>query len=381
MRFLGVLGLGLIVARLFRHVAGAVALADQPAAGVHGLGGEIDAVRAHVGDEAHRLAAEIGTLEQALGRLHRPVGREAELARGLLLQGRGAERRGRVAAHLLLLDLGHGKVAGQDRLHGAARVGLGLEVEAVELLSVEMGQAGGEGLALIRAQQGLDRPVFLRDEGLDLGLALADEAKCHGLDAAGRARALQLAPEDGGEAEADQIVEGTAGLVGVDQVVVELAAVPHGLQHGRLGDLVEHHPLDIDAFQHLLGLEQFQKVPGDRLTFPVGVGRKHEALCSLQRPRDLVDTSLFLLKRLVDDREVVLGIDRAILLRQVADMAVARQNGEPFAQILVDGLGLGRRFDDNDVHERAQVLQAAPVYAAVPWHPDMAACARPVNRP
>ena len=61
----------------------------------------------------------------------------------------------------------------------------------------------------------------------------------------------QLAPQDGREPEAHQIVQGAAGLVGVDQVLVELAAVAHGLQHGGLGDLVEHHPLDVDAFQRL----------------------------------------------------------------------------------------------------------------------------------
>src|SRR6185369_10088723 len=42
--------------------------------------------------------------------------------------------------------------------------------------------------------------------------------------------------------------------------------------------------------------------------------------------------------------------DRAVLGRQVADVTVGRQDGVVRAQVLVDGLGLGRALDDDDVH-------------------------------
>jgi hypothetical protein len=46
--------------------------------------------------------------------------------------------------------------------------------------------------------------------------------------------------------------------------------------------------------------------------------------------------------------EIVVGIDRAVLARQVADMAEGGQNLVALAQIFVDRLGLGGRFDDDD---------------------------------
>ncbi len=51
-----------------------------------------------------------------------------------------------------------------------------------------------------------------------------------------------------------------------------------------------------------------------------------------------------------DHVEIVLGIDRAILGRQVADMAVGGEDRVVGPEILVDCLGLGRGFDDDDGH-------------------------------
>ena len=53
---------------------------------------------------------------------------------------------------------------------------------------------------------------------------------------------------------------------------------------------------------------------------------------------------------LPDHREIVVGIDRAVLGRQVADVAEGGQDLVVRAEILVDRLRLGGRFDDDDVH-------------------------------
>ena len=44
------------------------------------------------------------------------------------------------------------------------------------------------------------------------------------------------------------------------------------------------------------------------------------------------------------------GLHRAVLGGQIADMAIGGQDGEVLAEIFVDGLGLGRGFDDDDGH-------------------------------
>ncbi len=85
-RFLRVLGLGGVFARRARDVGVAEILADHPAGGRHRLGREIDAVGAHIGDQPDRPVADVDALIEALGDLHGARRREAELARGLLLQ-------------------------------------------------------------------------------------------------------------------------------------------------------------------------------------------------------------------------------------------------------------------------------------------------------
>ncbi len=54
-----------------------------------------------------------------------------------------------------------------------------------------------------------------------------------------------------------------------------------------------------------------------------------------------------------DHAEIAVGIDRSVLGRQIAHVAIAGQHGEVLAKVLVDCLGLGRGFYDNNVHESA----------------------------
>ena len=95
-RFVGllrVLGLGGVFPRRARHVGVAEILGDDAARGGDRLGREVDAVGAHIGDEADRAVADVDALIEALGDLHGARRRKPELARGLLLQGRGGEGR------------------------------------------------------------------------------------------------------------------------------------------------------------------------------------------------------------------------------------------------------------------------------------------------
>jgi hypothetical protein len=90
-------------------------------------------------------------------------------------------------------------------------------------------------------------------------------------------------------------------------------------------------------------------VPADRLALAVRVGREEQVVGGLGRLADGVDVALVLLDHLVAHREVVVGIDRALLRHQVAHVAVGRQHLEILPEVLVDGLGLGRRLDDEQV--------------------------------
>src|ERR1051326_6269657 len=110
-----------------------------------------------------------------------------------------------MALDRLALDRADMEALGVDQIDRARRRGLGLDAEPIELLAVEMGQVRGE-TAGVGADVGVDAPIFLRPESLDLHLALDHEAKGDRLDASRGARTRKLAPQDRRQRKADQIV-------------------------------------------------------------------------------------------------------------------------------------------------------------------------------
>src|SRR5262249_21588878 len=138
-RFLRVLRGAPVDAGLGRQIARAEFMLDQLARARDRLGGERDAVRAHIGDEADRVAVEIDAFVEPLRDLHRARRAEAELARSFLLQRRCRERRKRIAANLAMLDGSNVEAARRENLAGrGARFVFAVEMEAVELLAVEI---------------------------------------------------------------------------------------------------------------------------------------------------------------------------------------------------------------------------------------------------
>ncbi len=81
-------------------------------------------------------------------------------------------------------------------------------------------------------ERGLDRPIFLRLEGFDLELTVADQPQRNRLHAARRARARQLAPQHRRQGEADEIIERAPGEIGIDQLLVDCTRVRHRLFDG-----------------------------------------------------------------------------------------------------------------------------------------------------
>ena len=349
-RFLGVLGLDDIFPGRLGHVVVAEILGDDAPRRRHRLGGEIDAVGAHIGDEAGRAVADVDAFIETLGDLHGARRGEAELARRLLLQGRSGERRIGMAPDGARLDGGDRELGAlQRRLE---RLGLGsrADVETADLLPVGADKPGGEGRVGRRLQVGDDRPVFAGDELFDFKLAVANDAERHRLDTARRAGAGKLSPQHRGKGEADEVVERPARSIGVDQRFVDLARMAHCLLDRVLGDRIEHHPIDPLVLQKLLILEDFMHVPGDRLALPVGVGRQNNPFGQFDRAADFAQPLGGLGVDLPTHGEVVVRIDRTILGRQIAHMPEGGVDAVVLAEILVDGLRLCGRFDDHDFH-------------------------------
>ena len=123
---------------------------------------DLHAVGSHIGDETGGLAADIDAFIEPLRDAHGVRGREAELAAGFLLQGRGGEGRLRVALRRLGFDGCDREAGGLDRLLEILGFRAGADVEALDLLAVGADQPRLERLAARRRQSRDQRPIFAR---------------------------------------------------------------------------------------------------------------------------------------------------------------------------------------------------------------------------
>ena len=255
------------------------------------------------------------------------------------------------------------------------RFGLGAraDVQPADLFAVRADETGGEGRLRLGQQMSDDRPIFARNEPLDLELAVADDAQRHRLHPARRARARQLAPQHRRQGEADEIIEGATRPVGVDQRLVDLARMAHRLLDCVLGHRIEHHPVDPLVLEQFLALEDFVDVPGDRLALAIRVGRQDHPVGVLDRHADVAEALGGLGVDLPAHGEIIVRIDRAVLGRQITHMAERGVDAVVLAEILVDGLRLGRQLDDHDFHS-GNFLWAAGGAVRLPlavWARDM----------
>jgi hypothetical protein len=91
-------------------------------------------------------------------------------------------------------------------------------------------------------------------------------------------------------------------------------------------------------------------VPGDGLALAIRIGRQDQLFGALGRLGDFLDPGGAAAFDFPGDGEVFLRPHRPVLRGQVADMAEGGQHLIIGAKILVDGLGFGRGFDDDDFH-------------------------------
>ena len=372
-RLLRVLHLGGVGARRVGQVLGAVQLAHLVARGTDRGARERRGVRTHVGDEA--------VLVEPLRDRHRHAGAHPELAAGLLLQRGGAEGGVRRAAVGLGLD--RADVVRRVAEAGGQRLGVGAgEVDARSRLSlpfsspvlsksaaagdadvVDAVELGGEHprvVARAGVEGGVDVPVGGDAELHPLALLVDDQAGRDGLDAAGGEAGHDLLPQHRGDLVAVEAVEDPARLLGLDEVVVDLAGVLDRGEDRRLGDLVEDHPVDRQALRRL---ELVEEVPGDRLALAVLIGGEVEGVGVLDQLLQLGDVALLVarhdvvgLEPVVDvDREpaprLVLDLGRGVrgVVGQVADVTDRGLDDVVRAQVAADGAGLGRGLDDDEL--------------------------------
>ena len=148
----------------------------------------LDAVGAHVSDRAIFI--------ECLRQPHRVRRRKTELARSFLLQSRGGKGRWRIACERFGFNRDDRETPRFDRSLGAFRVTRIADRQSFNLFALVAHETSDEADPVM-LHIGDDRPIFLRAEHLDLAFAVNHKPQRHGLDAAGRFRARQLAPQHG----------------------------------------------------------------------------------------------------------------------------------------------------------------------------------------
>src|SRR6185369_13114163 len=217
--------------------------------------------------------------------------------------------------------------------------------------------------------------------------ALADHAQRGALHAAGRSsRQSRLLPQQRRQVETDEIVKRTPRLLRVHEILRNAARLRDRFADGVARDLVEHHAMHVLAVEYVELLQQLDQVPGDRFALAVRVGREVERVGLLERAGDGLHVLLVLLEDLVAHGELALRVDRAFLRHQVAHVTIRSQYLEVLAEILLDGLRLGRRLNDDEVlllHKKENRGTAAALACTVelPVRPtaQCTASARPSN--
>ncbi len=378
-RFLGVLDLLRVGAGPLGHVLRPVESPGLvPGGGERGFG-QVRRVRTHIGD--------VAVFVQLLCHLHRSLAGEAQFAAGLLLQGGRHERRvGRAAVRLGLhrpdREDGVGEPAGQGarrglvephhvrggELAGGGEVASGGQSAAVERDQVRrqwsgVGCLGGCGPALRttltrgqRTEDTFDVPVLGRGEAHPGAFAFHQDAGCHALNPARRQPRHHLLPQHRADLIAVEPVEDPPRLLGVDEVLVDLARVVHRSLDGLRRDLVEDHSL------HRHGrLQRLQQVPGDRLALAVLICGEVELAGVLDQGFELADLGFLVGGNDVERLEAVVDVhpeprprfalvrDRHLLgvTRQVPDVPDTGLDLPAGAEVSGDGLRLRGRLDDH----------------------------------
>ena len=237
-----VLGIGLGLIAVGFGVGVPVAAQDERLGLRQGLLAEAQGVGTHIGDEAHgALPGDVHALVELLGDGHSPPGGHAQLPGSLLLHG-GGGKRGRGAALLVgALHALHREGGMLRLLDHRVHFGLALQFRLPAVLPVV---AGGEGL--VPAQEaGVQGPVFLGLERLDLPLPVVHHPGGHGLDPPGGEATADLLPEEGAQLVAHQAVQDAPGLLGVHQVLVNGPGGLDALLDHLFCNLVEGHPLGL----------------------------------------------------------------------------------------------------------------------------------------
>ena len=343
-----------VVDRMMRQIRVADLRPDQLAHFGQRRLGDARRVRAHIGDQSHRaFLGEFNTFVQALSQKHGFLDGKVQPARRFLLQIAGDKWWNWVALFLAPVHGFDEKRRVAELLYDCMRrfCVADLPFRAVIIR--------GFGRELGRRMTGEARgeiPVFLRFERADLVLALDDHAQRDRLDTARRQSASHLFPKQRADLVTYEPVEDAPCQLGLDLVRVDPAGVLECLLNGVFGDFVEQNSINV------LGLapEFFRQMLADCLTFSVRVCGKVYDRRSLGGGPQFANDLFLRRDDAVMRHESIFDVDSQLVLGQVFDMSYRCFYVKTPAEILLDRLCLGGRFDYDQriCHKRGHTITA-----------------------
>ena len=142
------------------------------------------------------------------------------------------------------------------------------------------------------------------------------------------------------------MIQRPARLLGINQVLREFPWIVYRFLDGIFRDFRKLDAVKRGFFRDALFPENFIHMPGNSLTLAIKVSGQVHGICFSRHFDDVPDMLLAALSEFVGHREIVVGINRAILRGQIPDMTISSQDLEIRAKVPVDGARLGGRFYD-----------------------------------
>ena len=90
-------------------------------------------------------------------------------------------------------------------------------------------------------------------------------------------------------------------------------------------------------------------MPRNGLALAIRVGRQEQRFGFFECSRNGIDVFLIALDDLILHREMMFRIDGTLFGHEIAHMPIGGKHLEVLAEVLLDGLRLGRRLHDNEI--------------------------------
>ena len=180
-------------------------------------------------------------------------------------------------------------------------------------------------------------------ERLNLPLFLYDQTNRYGLYATGRKTGSYFLPKDGRQLKSYDTIEHTARLLGVHQIIVDIARMEDGLLNSRFGDLMKNDTSGV----FLVQLQHLFQMPCDCFSLAVLIGSQPYRVRFLGFTAQLID-ELGLMR--VDDIIRLVSVFKINTHRvlshrfDIAYMALTAEHMKIRTQKLLNRLGFRRRL-------------------------------------